>query len=211
MAYEGLRLASDVSKRLAAHRATHDETTERRMAGLRLDKPPAATTPQAARSSGATPAAPAMVSALALKLALQAERARVAAVFASAASHGRERVCATLLSSPKNWSASAIVAELALLPTDATVAGRGGFKAAKAKSPVASKTAVTTSASESWDRTWDRVLGQSAVPKSAANASWDAAYDRAFGKAAPAAPVNAEASAAWDGAIANVSRGMARN
>ncbi|HVR91455.1 MAG TPA: hypothetical protein VHG29_10230 [Novosphingobium sp.] len=42
----------------------------------------------------------------------------MASVFASAGSHGRERVCATLLSSPKGFSAARIVAELPTLPTD---------------------------------------------------------------------------------------------
>ena len=41
------------------------------------------------------------------------ERARIATVFAASASHGRERVCAELLASPKNFAAAAIAKELA--------------------------------------------------------------------------------------------------
>lgn len=47
------------------------------------------------------------------------ERARIATVFASSASHGRERACATLLTSHSNFSGAAIAKELAHLPTDA--------------------------------------------------------------------------------------------
>lgn len=212
MAYEHLALASDISKRLAANRATEElnwrgRPTVRAATGLRLDTGHGAAVASTAPRATATPAArsgavaPATVSALALKLALQAERTRVATVFASAASHGRERVCATLLSSPKNWSASAIVAELPSMPNDATVAGRGGFAPARAKAPVASKPASTTSAGESWDRVWDRALGKEAAPATAASATWDRAYDRAFGKVQPS---TASETTVWDKAIANL-------
>ena len=50
--------------------------------------------------------------------AVTAERQRVATVFASSASFGRERVCADLLASHKGFSGSAICAELANMPTD---------------------------------------------------------------------------------------------
>jgi hypothetical protein len=50
--------------------------------------------------------------------AVNEERGRMATVFAAGASHGRERVCAALLTSSKNFGADAIVAELPNLPTD---------------------------------------------------------------------------------------------
>ena len=52
------------------------------------------------------------------------ERARVAAAFNAEASHGRERVCATLLTSPHSFTGSAIASQIAQLPTDAELGAR---------------------------------------------------------------------------------------
>ena len=49
---------------------------------------------------------------------VKGERDRVATVFASEHSRGRERGCVALLTADKNWSAAEIVANLADLPTD---------------------------------------------------------------------------------------------
>lgn len=52
--------------------------------------------------------------------AVKAERTRIAAVFNSPDSRGRERVCATLLTAG-DWSAATICAQLEHTPTDAQV------------------------------------------------------------------------------------------
>ena len=60
--------------------------------------------------------------------AMNAERGRWAAVFASEYARGREQGCAKLLANPKNWSAAAIIAELPNLPTDAERGTRTNVK-----------------------------------------------------------------------------------
>jgi hypothetical protein len=63
-----------------------------------------------------------------VKAAIAQERARIADVFASPASRGRERGCAALLASPKGWSAAEIVRELPHLPTDRQTAANRSAK-----------------------------------------------------------------------------------
>lgn len=115
----------------------------------------------------------------AVSLAVSRERSRISAVYASPASKGRERGCATLLSSDKGWSASVIVAQLPLLPTDkaqeADKRKRGNAKA---------------------DAVWDRAnanIGRTAPPKSSAQSN--------------AAPAAAAASAdPWERAYARIQK-----
>ena len=64
--------------------------------------------------------------ALAKSDAVDKERERMAKVFASPASRGRERGCAALLTAEQGWSAAAITAQLPSLPTDAELAGKQG-------------------------------------------------------------------------------------
>ena len=110
MAYEGLRLSSK---------------------GMRLPKP--GKPDGSARAAAAKPAATWAPSDAtgrfsqsdidrAVGQAVKAERSRVAAVFASPASFGRERGCARLLSNAQGWTAAQISRELPLLPTDRDLA-----------------------------------------------------------------------------------------
>lgn len=83
---------------------------------------PAVAVKPAATATPARPAAPAVnASAIAAK-ATAAERVRWATVFASAHSKGRERGCVALLTASNNWPASAIVANLPAISTDADTA-----------------------------------------------------------------------------------------
>ena len=181
MAYETLKLASDVSKRLAANRAAGElnwkgRPTVRAATGLRLDTGHGATAASTPRAAATTPAASAHATTpawLQVDLALKAERKRTEDVFASAASRGRERSAVIMLTGEPKTSAADIIARLSGLATDAHFAG------------------VRSDAS-------------AATRQATANATWDRAYDRAFGKAAPASPVNAKTAAVWDAAISNI-------
>ena len=100
----------------------------------------------------------------AVSAGVRRERERVAAVYASEHSKGRERGCAALLSSDKGWSAAQIIAELPNLPTDRENAARN--PAAKARSAAV------------WERAQALNSGQpvAADPKghhAASDAVWD--------------------------------------
>ena len=161
MAYEGLKLASDVSNRLAAQRAK---------AGL-----PAACATSTPRAAGPLPSGRYTQTDIdrAVNAAVHSERCRVANVFGSQASHGRERICAKLLAHPAGWASSFIITELPNL-----AGGNAGKPAPKASRQVqASKPAPSASASEAWDRAYDRAFGKSAAPAPAAASTdpWDRA------------------------------------
>ena len=168
MAYEGLKLASDVSRRLAAQRAK---------AGL-----PAAcatSTPRAAATT-TTPAASAHATTpawLQVDLALKAERKRTEDVFASAASRGRERSAVIMITGEPKTSAADIIARLSGLATDAHFAG--------VRSDASGATRQAAAAA-SWDRAYDRAFGK-AEPASPVNARtaavWDAAISNIAGPA----------------------------
>ncbi|MBB3862214.1 hypothetical protein GGQ88_003512 [Novosphingobium hassiacum] len=105
---------------------------------------PAAATP-ARRVSAPAQASPPIVRApqvtkadldRAVATAVAQERARAATVFASDKSRGRERVCATLLSSPHGFSAQAIVKELGSLPLDRDVAAKCAQPSAEARAEI---------------------------------------------------------------------------
>jgi hypothetical protein len=76
----------------------------------------------------------------------EAERERMAAVFASSASRGRERTAADLLAF-QEWSAGEIITRLAALPSDAELA-----RQRKANGQAA--------AGKVWDRAYDRIAGR---------------------------------------------------
>ena len=83
------------------------------------------------RAQQATSAAPFWATSQAdVERAVKAERTRVAAVFGSPDSRGRELVCATLLTDERAWSAARICAELEHLPTDAELARQSTGKTA---------------------------------------------------------------------------------
>lgn len=92
--------------------------------------------------------------ATATTLATQRERRRVDEVFASPASKGRERGCATLLTADKSWTSAAIIAELPSLPTDKELES-ADRKKGQAKADAA------------WDRA-NAKIGRTAPPKSSA-------------------------------------------
>lgn len=129
MAYEGLKVASDVSRRLAAQRAK---------AGLPAacatgtPRAAATTTTPAARAGATTPAW------FQVDLALKAERKRIEDVFASAASRGRERSAVIMLTGEPNTSAADIIARLSGLSTDAHFAGVRSDAGAAARHAAAS-------------------------------------------------------------------------
>ena len=129
MAYEGLKVASDVSRRLAAQRAK---------AGLPAacatgtPRAAATTTTPAARAGATTPAW------FQVDLALKAERKRIEDVFASAASRGRERSAVIMLTGEPKTSAADIIARLSGLSTDAHFAGVRSDASAAARHAAAS-------------------------------------------------------------------------
>ena len=112
--YEGLKLAA--------------QRGAQRFAGT---PPPVAARPAAAASAPKaatpTPAVSAGISKAerdnAVASAIANERARMAEVFASPASKGRERLAAKMLGGTSTMSAAQIVATLATMPTDAEAAG----------------------------------------------------------------------------------------
>jgi len=99
------------------------------------------------------------------------ERERWAKVFGSVHSKGRERVCATLLSAPKGWSADAILAELPTLPTDQQQAG--------------STPAAMAAADASWDRAYGLAASSASTTPTAkpTTSTADAAWAKAYGVA----------------------------
>lgn len=74
------------------------------------------------------------------------ERARIRAVFASEASHGRERLCANLLTTSDGWAAATIISKLPNLSTDAELAAKA-------------KVAHRAKADSVWDRAWVSIDG----------------------------------------------------
>ena len=159
MAYEGLKVASDVSKRLAA---------QREKAGLpaacatSTPRAAATTTTPATRAGATTPAW------FQVDLALKAERKRTEDVFASAASRGRERSAVIMLTGEPKTSAADIIARLSGLATDAHFAG------VRSDASAATRQAA---ASAAWDRSYDRAFGKSPTPAPAAASidPWDRA------------------------------------
>lgn len=115
MDYEGLRI-SGVSKRLAAFRAANSAQEDQ----ISSTKGTAAASgPFTRKDLDSAKLAGVLAERPRATLAgAGAERARWAKVFASPASKGRERVCATLLAADKGWTADRIIAELPHLPTD---------------------------------------------------------------------------------------------
>ena len=168
MAYEHLALNSDITARLAAHRAK---------AGLpaacatSTPRAAAATTTPATRAGATTPAW------LQVDLAVKAERKRIDDVFASAASRGRERSAVIMITGEPKTSAADIIARLSGLATDAHFAG------VRSDASAATRQAASTA---SWDRAYDRAFGK-AAPASPVNAKtaavWDAAISNIAGPA----------------------------
>jgi hypothetical protein len=117
------------------------------------------------------------------------ERTRVASVFAADASKGRERMCARLLTSPKGFSASSIIAELPNLGTDRS-GSRGG-------SNVLARTALV------------RGSGNPAKAKAASDA-WDKIHAEMGAEGAGGSKSTKSASAAWDQVYADLTKGAAR-
>lgn len=122
------------------------------------------------------------------------ERARITAVFNSDASRGRERMCAKLLSGPRYFSASAIIAELPSLGTDASNFGRSRASSGRSPHQVRSQDlALVTgkgskAAGEAWDKAIASLPGANTKPSDASGRSnssdvWDQAIARQFGGA----------------------------
>lgn len=155
------------SKRLQAHQQRGRQLGE----PATIVRAPAAKSPApvsaAAPVPKATPAANRFTQAdidQAVAKARDEERARVAMVFAAPGSHGRERVCATLLSSPKGFSGSLIVAELAQMPTDRE---QGGV----ARNDVAA----------AGDDPWERIYATAAQPETREHPGGGDVWTRAYG------------------------------
>lgn len=122
----------------------------------------AATTPPAARSSAATPAAPATVSALALSLAVQAERAAVAKLFAHPGAKARVGMLCTRLAS--GMPAASLRAEI-----DA-----GKIRTDQELREIVAET-VQAAAAASWDQAYDRAFGKVQPSTAGENTVWDKA------------------------------------
>lgn len=111
----------------------------------------------------------------AVSSAVMAERRRVAMVFATQASIGRERVCADLLAHPKGFSGAAICAELANMPTDSS----------RAREQAATK---SQKASAVWEKAIARNNREKGSAKSAEGPQgrssnvWDQAIAKVYGK-----------------------------
>ncbi|MCB5426316.1 hypothetical protein H0274_13695 [Altererythrobacter sp. CC-YST694] len=100
MSYEALRLSVKRSASQRAARANNSAPAAPARAA-QYNSPPAPDTEKAAQAARVS------------------ERARIATVFGSPLSLGRERSCVRLLIHDHGWSASSIVSLLAELPTDA--------------------------------------------------------------------------------------------
>ena len=154
MTYEHLKLRGR-SIRLAAHQ-------EAKARNSQDSNPPAPTASEPAKAHASSdPKRPPYLFTqgdrdIAAYKATAAERRRVAAVFASAHSRGRERICATLLSHEKGWSAAEIIKQLPHLGMDTETSA----KAANAGKISAEALAV-----------WGAVLAQSSEDKGAAGSS----------------------------------------
>lgn len=87
--------------------------------------------------------------------AVAGERARIANVFASEPSRGRERVCAKLLAHAAGWSSKSIIAELPSLPNDSAVAARPG----RTRKVTTIKKAASSpgAAADSWDKAFAKL------------------------------------------------------
>lgn len=122
MAYEEQRIRSGVSQRLAAHRASE-------MGGGTIAAVPKVST-QSTRPIAAAPAAPAtaMVSALALRLAVQAsvaaERNAMATLLEDPGASGRVKVIAALLDDGTGPAQIKALLEAGKLPSDRSIADK---------------------------------------------------------------------------------------
>ena len=113
----------------------------------------------------------------AVAAAVAAERRRVASVFASPASEGRERVCADLLTSARGFSATSICAELPNLPTDnergqaqtAAVSAQSNavWERAFASNSPAAKTAAPKADKDTSESIWDKAYNAHAIVRGA--------------------------------------------
>lgn len=107
------------------------------------------------------------------------ERARVTAVFASDASKGRERMCAKLLTSPKGFSASLIIAELPNLGASRGGSGVGSNVLTQCAMRRAPNPAKAKAASDAWAKIYGEMgaegAGGSKSTKSASDA-WARVY-----------------------------------
>lgn len=161
-----------ISSRLAAHRADNGDHTAaaalaRIMAGRAsrsADPTPAvAACPSAAGAFTQADIDRAVAQAVAVERnntgrAIAAERARIAKVFGSEASKGRERMCATLLASPKGFAADDIIAELPGLSTGSAGAGTNVLRKCALVQGSGDPTAMRTAAA-SWDKVYGDVSG----------------------------------------------------
>ncbi|WP_126174362.1 hypothetical protein [Altericroceibacterium xinjiangense] len=158
-------------------------------------------------AGGKAPAAPAgsvkattntaaMEAAFAAQNATSRERARMAEVFASPHSRGRERGCVTLLTADKGWSAARIVAHLSDLPTDrelhaASPAGRAASDAVWSKvhgsSSTASEAPKPKAEATGTDAVWNHAnaaIGRTKATDEPAKGRKDSAsvWDRVYGR-----------------------------
>lgn len=139
MAYEELRLS--LSNRLAALREEKNPSTPKGRGAAGAAKPTVSVPATKAKSSD-TYALTTMDVEGARKSARAAERSRVADVFASKASIGRERMAADMLAHSEE-SAATITTRLAAIPTDAE--RQAGYAAQKQQAA---------------SQIWDRVIGK---------------------------------------------------
>lgn len=183
------------------HLATSQNRVKSRIIA-NADKPvaqPAASKPNASRDPAPTHHEWQVTGAA--STARREERQRWERVFASEHSRGRERGCATLLSCDANYSADAILKQLAHLPTDGEQA---------AKSSAAKSDAIWDRARQSTDAARGSQAGQilsaqhGERPRSAHAARILAAQDKA--KRLEARPRETGSSDPWDRAYGNIAK-----
>lgn len=131
----------------------------------------------AAKANAAKPAAkPAANASLvraqtaeAEKRGVARERARFAAVFASSASRGRERLCADILTAPEGWTSTEILQKLPGMKTDAQM-------------KVKNTNAAHASTDSIWDRAYSKGSKDAQVEAKPASATSDTVWDKARAK-----------------------------
>lgn len=155
MAYEGLRLAP----RFAGLRGLmHGDKGEPPKADIVVKPRQTAATPQAARATTTTPAAPATFSALALNMAVQAERDAIARLFAHPGAKARVGMLCTRLAS--GAPASSLRAEI---------------DAGKIRTDQELREIVADTVQASASAVWDRALGKARPAATVAERAWGGA------------------------------------